>query len=210
MAFRVNNGLDGTIRFCSDTAAIKTWLGVPASSATNITVVENTTTVSINSSTGTNDSIAGATASLAGVVIVGTQTFGGSKIISGALYATGDVTAYYSDERLKTNLGNITDPLDKINSLNGFTYVNNELANSFGYTDTKLQVGVSAQEVQKVLPEIVHLAPFDMVIDADTKEVKGSKSGENYLTIQYEKIVPLLVECIKELKSEIEELKKNR
>jgi hypothetical protein len=59
-----------------------------------------------------------------------------------------------------------------------------------------------AQEVQSVLPHIVKPAPFD--IDVLTGE---SKSGENYLTIQYEKIVPLLVEAIKELKKQVDELK---
>ena len=44
----------------------------------------------------------------------------------------------------------------------------------------------------------MHLAPFDTDIDEDTKEIKGSKSGENYLTIDYDKLVPLLVEAIKE------------
>jgi hypothetical protein len=51
------------------------------------------------------------------------------------------------------------------------------------------------------LPEAVKLAPFDR--DEDGK----SKSGENYLTIQYEKVVPLLVEAIKEQQKQIEELK---
>jgi hypothetical protein len=120
------------------------------------------------------------------------------------IFAQGNIIAYYSDERLKTKIGNIENALEKVSQLNGFYYVNNELAHSVGYTDTKVQLGLSAQEVQNVLPEIVHLAPFDMDIDNDTKEVKGSKSGENYLTIDYDKLVPLLVEAIKEQQTIIE------
>ena len=69
----------------------------------------------------------------------------------------------------------------------------------------KREVGFIAQEVKEVLPEIVSLAPFDTI-----EHTNQSKSGEDYLTIQYEKIVPLLVESIKELKKEIEELKNNK
>ena len=94
--------------------------------------------------------------------------------------------AYYSDERLKTNLGPIENPLDKVNQLNGFYYIENDLARSFGYTEEKIQVGLSAQQVQSVLPMVVTLAPFDMDIDNETKEIKGSKTGENYLTVDYE------------------------
>jgi hypothetical protein len=114
------------------------------------------------------------------------------------IFAQGNIIAYYSDERLKTKIGNIENALEKVSQLNGFYYVNNELANSVGYTDTKVQLGLSAQEVQRILPEIVHLAPFDTDIDSETREIKGSKSGENYLTIDYDKLVPLLVEAIKE------------
>ena len=63
-------------------------------------------------------------------------------------------------------------------------------------------VGVFAQDVEKVQPEAVELAPFDN--DSDDNSI----SGKNYLTVQYEKLVPLLIESIKELKKEIEELKK--
>jgi hypothetical protein len=117
----------------------------------------------------------------------------------------GNVIAYYSDKRLKNIEGRIQNPLDKIQKLNGVYYTQGEMAESLGYDkdDTK-QVGLIAQEVQEVLPEIVSIAP----IDKDGNG--GSITGENYLTIDYSKVVPLLVECIKELKQEIEELKKNK
>jgi hypothetical protein len=110
---------------------------------------------------------------------------------TGEIRATSDITAGYSDDRLKNREGNIQSALDKVSSLNGFYYTANEVAQQLGYS-SKRQVGVSAQEVQNVLPEVVVPAPID----------------ETYLTVQYEKMVPLLIEAIKELKAEIEELKK--
>ena len=118
---------------------------------------------------------------------------------------TSNITAYYSDERLKEIIGNIDNPLEKILKLNGFQYVNNDLAKSFGYTDEKEQIGISAQAVQEIMPEVVSLAPFDMETKDDGSIV--SMSGENYLTVDYAKLVPLLIEGIKELKKEIDELK---
>jgi hypothetical protein len=124
----------------------------------------------------------------------------------GWVLAQDNVIAYYSDERLKTKLGNIDSALDKLGQLNGFYYENNDLAKSFGYTETKRQVGLSAQEVQNVMPEIIALAPFDTDFDDDTKQ-KKSRTGENYLTVQYDKLVPLLVEAIKELSGKVDDLR---
>jgi hypothetical protein len=123
----------------------------------------------------------------------------------GEIRAGGNIIAYYSDERLKTKLGNINNAVDKLSQLNGFYYKNNEIAKSFGYTDEKTQLGLSAQEVQSIFPDIINPAPFDM-----ENANGGSKSGENYLTLDYSKLVPVLVEAIKELKAEIEELKRNK
>jgi hypothetical protein len=121
----------------------------------------------------------------------------------GWIFAQDNIIAYYSDERLKTKLGPIEDALGKLSKLNGFYYVNNDLAKTFGYKETKVQLGLSAQEVQSVIPEIVHLAPFDTKFDEDNNII-GSKTGENYLTIEYDKVVPLLVEAIKEQQKIIE------
>jgi hypothetical protein len=110
---------------------------------------------------------------------------------SGEIRAVNNITAYYSDDRLKTRLGNIEDALAKVMSLNGFHYEANKTAQDLGY-DVKSEVGLSAQEVQAVLPEVVVPAPID----------------EKYLTIHYERIIPLLVEAIKELKAEVDSLKK--
>ena len=108
--------------------------------------------------------------------------------VTGTLLANGDVIAYYSDERLKTITGKIHKALDKVCSLDGFIYVNNEISKKYGFNDETPQVGLSAQQVQKILPEVIRPAPFDY----------DNKSGENYLTIKYERIIPLLVEALKE------------
>jgi sugar lactone lactonase YvrE len=109
--------------------------------------------------------------------------------VAGEIRATNNVTAYYSDDRLKIKLGNIDNALDKVCTLNGFYYEANELAQSLGYV-AKREVGVSAQEVEKILPEIVTSAPID----------------ERFKTIYYDKLIPLLIEAIKEQQHQINKL----
>ncbi len=117
--------------------------------------------------------------------------------------STGDVIAYYSDDRLKNRIGNIESALDKVNQLNGFTFTPNEESVKLGLDpEGKVRVGVSAQELEAVLPEAVTDAPIN------------AEHGTDYKTVQYEKMVPLLVEAIKELteqnkqlRADIEELK---
>jgi hypothetical protein len=109
---------------------------------------------------------------------------------SGEIRATNNITAYYSDDRLKTKLGLITDALAKLKTLSGFYYEANETAQALGYEAVR-EVGVSAQEVQAILPEIVVPAPI----------------SDKYLTVRYDKIIPLLIEAIKELSDEVDKLK---
>jgi hypothetical protein len=109
---------------------------------------------------------------------------------AGQIRATGDIVAHYSDDRLKTKLGNIEDALAKIRTLSGFYYEANDVAQAFGY-EVKREVGLSAQQVQAVQPEVVAPAPID----------------ENYLTVRYERLVPLLIEAIKELDGELQSIK---
>jgi hypothetical protein len=108
---------------------------------------------------------------------------------AGEIRATNNVTAYYSDDRLKTKLGNIEGALDLVGRLNGFYYEANQTAVDLGY-EVKREVGVSAQEVEAIMPEIVAPAPID----------------DRYLTVRYERLAPLLIEAIKELKDKVESL----
>lgn len=119
---------------------------------------------------------------------------------TGMIRATNDIIAFYSDGRLKDNIQLIVDPLNKLLGLRGVTYTQNKLAEQFGYNDYDSRVGVIAQDVAAVLPEAVCLAPFDT--DADGNSI----SGENYMTVKYDKIVPLLIEAIKELTAKVNEL----
>jgi len=117
--------------------------------------------------------------------------------------ATGNVTAYYSDERLKIKVGKISNALEIIKSIETFKYINNDIAKANGFTDDAVQIGLSAQSVEKVVPEIVKHAPFDMQ-SLDGKIV--SKTGEWYKTVQYDRLVPVLIEAIKEQDDKIKRL----
>ena len=84
----------------------------------------------------------------------------------------------------------IENALDKIETLTGFYYEPNETAINLGF-EKKVEVGLSAQEVQKIQPEVVAKAPV----------------SDEYLTLKYDRLIPLIVEAIKELRHEIENLK---
>jgi hypothetical protein len=114
----------------------------------------------------------------------------GNISASADIVAEGDVVAYYtSDIRLKDNLQIIEGSLDKIGEINGYEFDWNEKAPGWAQ-ERGHDVGVIAQEVEKVLPEVV----------------QKRKSG--YLGVDYKRIIPLLIESVKELKQEIEDLKK--
>ena len=116
---------------------------------------------------------------------------------SGTIRAAQDITAFIaSDSSLKTNVKNIDNALEKIQSINGveFDWTDEyieEQGGEDGYFIRKHDVGVIAQEIESVLPEVVA-----------TRE-NGIKA------VKYDRIVALLIEGIKELKAEVEELKKN-
>jgi len=145
----------------------------------------------------------------AGVVSGSSQILGGSTIHSGStgdyqfnsigvgtspstttgeIRALGDITAYYSsDIRLKENITPIENALSKVESISGNTYDWKE-----GYDDVHSHkgndVGVIAQEIEQILPQIV------------------TNRDNGYKAVQYEKIIPLLVEAIKELSEKIKQL----
>ena len=110
----------------------------------------------------------------------------------GDLHVDGNVVAYsttISDIRLKKDIAPIEDAVTKVQQLNGctFTYLK----------DDRQSAGLIAQDVEKVLPSAV--------IEDET--VFHGEKGETYKTVQYDQLIGLLVEAVKELKAEIEELK---
>ena len=114
----------------------------------------------------------------------------GAISASGDVVADGDIVAYNSsDERLKDNIQVIQGSLDKIDGIRGVEFDWNEKSPGWA-RERGHDVGVIAQEVQKVLPEVV----------------QERKNG--YLGVDYKRIVPLLIESVKELKQEVEDLKK--
>jgi hypothetical protein len=105
-------------------------------------------------------------------------------------YTAVDFTAT-SDMRLKDVSGPITDALNKVDALNGFYYRNNDKARWLGQVGKNQQVGLSAQDLQEVLPEAVSQWSID----------------PEYLVVAYDRVIPLLVEAIKELRAEVKALK---
>jgi hypothetical protein len=103
----------------------------------------------------------------------------------------GDVVAYAaSDKRLKTNIQPIENALDKLDNIGGYTFDWDDKITVHGHEGH--DIGVIAQEIEEVLPEVV------------------TTRDNGYKAVKYEKIVPFLIQCIKELKDEIRDLKSQK
>jgi hypothetical protein len=130
-----------------------------------------------------------------GNVGIGTTNPTSKLFVDGEIRATGNVIAYYSsDIKLKNNIENIKNPIKKLMQINGveFDWTDEYIQNKGGvdgYFIRKHDIGVIAQEIEKVLPEAV----------------ATRNDGEK--AVKYELIVPLLIEAIKEQQSEINNLK---
>jgi hypothetical protein len=109
----------------------------------------------------------------------------GALSVTGDITATGELTAYYSDANLKKDIVNISNPLNKLQSIRGVHYRPNETALSLGITD-KAEVGVIAQEIEAVLPELVADSAF-----------------AGYKTVKYDRLTALLIEAVKELSEKV-------
>jgi hypothetical protein len=116
-----------------------------------------------------------------GNVGIGTTAPSEKLHVSGNILATGNITAY-SDRNLKENIEPILNAVEKVQQLNGVTYSRNDLEDT-----TKRYAGIIAQDLQAVLPEAVE--------------------GDSILRVDYNATIGLLIEAIKELKTEVDDLK---
>ena len=134
-----------------------------------------------------DDATASTTKGTGALIVDGGVGIGGSVNIGGTFKAEGDIIAYdSSDRRLKDNIVPISNPIEKINSIGGYSFVwNNKKQDIYKGKD----YGVIAQEIESILPELV-----------DTRE-------NGYKAVKYDKLVSLLIEGIKELSNEVKELK---
>ena len=110
--------------------------------------------------------------------------------VSGELYVSGDITAFKaSDIRLKTNLNKIENPILKLAEINGYTF---DWVEKEGiHTQTGRDIGVIAQEIETVLPEIT--------VTRDN----------GYKAVKYEKLAPLLIECVKTQQEQLNKQQKD-
>jgi hypothetical protein len=122
---------------------------------------------------------------------------------SGTGHFTGNITAYASDERLKTNIKPVENALDKVCQLRGveFDWVDNITSEYDFHPQTMHETGVIAQNVAEHIPDAVCEAPMNGNYTAK------SGTDHKFLTVDKEKIIPVLIEAIKELKAEIDMLK---
>lgn len=159
--------------------------------ATNVTVSNSIITKDISSSGTFAATIINTTGSISSSSIsVSNALVAGSIASNSSITAAGDIIAYYtpSDKTIKNNLLAIQNPLDKVERITGYSFTFNEKAPS--HLNGKNSYGVIAQEVESVLPDAVEDRPDN---------IKG---------VNYDALIPLLIESIKNLSVQIKELKK--
>jgi hypothetical protein len=121
----------------------------------------------------------------------GTLTVTGGVGVTGAMYVGGEIVAYAaSDIKLKENISKIDNSLEKLLKISGYQYHWNKIAQEMYPERTTLDVGVLAQEVKEIIPSAV------------------VEREDGYLAVKYDKLIPLLIEAVKALKAEIEDMKR--
>ncbi|WP_413612116.1 tail fiber domain-containing protein [Cetobacterium somerae] len=119
---------------------------------------------------------------------------------------TNNIIAYYSDERLKKNFKEINGALNMVMSINPYYYEQNEFAKELGYNEEgKIQIGFKAQEIEKILPQIIQEAPVNHRNDL-SDDIRNKIGDIPIKTIDYAKITPLLWRAIQEQQKQIEKL----
>ena len=128
---------------------------------------------------------------------------------NGTAVFAGNVTAYASDRRLKTNITPIKNALDKVMAIRGVTYDWIDEVEDLGFTPDRQHdcMGVIAQELEEAgVDQVIMPAPFDRVRTKETNWEDVSKSGEDYKTVDYDKLTALLIEAVKEQQGTIASL----
>jgi len=166
-----------------------------SSSGVATTLNVSTTKLTYQPSTGTLSSTllraTGTTASSS--TSTGALVVSGGLGVAGAIYAGSDVVAHASsDIRLKEDISQIDNSLEKLSKISGYEYFWNKTAQEMFPERTMRDVGVIAQEVREVLPSAV------------------VERADGYLAVNYDKIIPLLIESIKTLKEELDMIKREK
>ena len=188
-------------RLSGVTSAIQTQLNAKQATLTagsNITITTDGTTHTIAATGGGGSGGSGGSGIFTvsgnnayyntGNIGIGTTTPTHSLDVVGEIHATGNIVSFTSsDRKLKNNLRPIEEPLEKLKKINGYTFewVKNKDIHSFEGKD----IGVIAQEIEEVLPEVTI-----------TRE-------DGYKAVRYEKMVPFLISCIKAQQTQIDELR---
>lgn len=175
------------------------WVEVDLSGAdVDLGTTVNSNNVVITNTAGTDATIPAADENNAGVMTAFSQTFDGIKTFQDEIRCESDIVAFYSsDARLKENITDLNGALSSLEKIRGVEYdwTDEYLASKGGEDGAfarKHDVGVIAQELQEVLPEAV------------------LERSDGYMGVRYEKIVPLLLQAIKELKLEVDQLKQEK
>ena len=201
----------GRIAFRDDTGTVRYSVGISTITGSTQFVVydivsgasrinmDSVGNVSINTSTTTSRFEVNGAAKITGnFTATGSLTVGitTASTVAGEIRATNEITAYYSsDARLKENIQPIDNPIAMLEAIRGvyFDWTADHIekrGGEDGYFVRKHDIGVIAQEVEKILPEIV------------------ATRADGFKAVKYEKIVPLLIEAIKAQQAEIEQMKK--
>jgi hypothetical protein len=194
MVFGANNGgsqLDNILRLQKN-GNLLIGTNTPGGRVTIRSTVANSTVLNIQ---GTSGQLFSVTDSLTGTIFAASDVSGipilevnsnGTVTVDNTLNVFGDVTAFFSsDERFKDNVTPISDSIEKMKQIGGYEFDWNNLSKNTGH-----DVGVIAQEVEKVLPEVVTTRP------------------DGFKAVKYDRLTALLIEANKELIKRVEELER--